>query len=61
MEVDKLDNNNNREEEVINPYHDIITNKVEKDNTVILQLEQRSILSYVINYVQYNRPPRIFL
>ena len=41
IEVDKLDNNNNLEEEdEINPYHEIITNKVEKDNVIISEIEQ---------------------
>ena len=58
IEADKLDNDNNREEDEINPYYEIITKKVEKDNTVILQMEQWSNLSNVLNYVQYNRHPR---
>ena len=33
--------------------------KVEKDNTVISQMEQWSILSNIVNYVQYDRHPRI--
>ena len=36
----------------INPYHEIITNKAEKDDTIISQMEQWSILSNVVNYVQ---------
>ena len=60
IEADKLDNNNNLEDEV-NPYHKIITNKVEKDSTIISQMGQWSILSIVGNYVQYNSHPRIFL
>ena len=61
IEADKLDNNNNLDkEEEINPYYEIITNKVENDNTIILQMEQWSILSNIINYVQYNRHPRDF-
>ena len=52
IEADKLDNNNDLEEEdEINPYHKRITNKIEKDNTIILQTEQWSILSNVVNYV----------
>ena len=38
----------------INPYHEVITNKVAKDDTIISQIEQWSILSNIINYVQYN-------
>ena len=42
----------------INPYHKIITNKAEKDDTIILQMEQWSILSTVVNYIQYNGHPK---
>ena len=44
----------------INPYHEIITNKVERDNTVISQMAQWSIPSNVVNYVQYDRQPKDF-
>ena len=61
LEAYKLDDNNNLEEEdEINPYHEIIANKVEKDNKDILQMEQWSILSNIVNYVQYDRHPRNF-
>ena len=33
-------------------------NKVEKDNMIVLQMEQWSVLSNIVNYVQYNRHPR---
>ena len=42
----------------INPYHDIIVNKAERDNTILLQMEQWSILSNMVNYIQYNRHPK---
>ena len=57
IEADKLDNNNPDEDEV-NPYHEIITNKVEKENIITLQMEKWSIISYIVNYVQYDRYPR---
>ena len=44
----------------INPYHKIIVNKAERDNAILLQMEQWSILHNVINYVQYNRHPKNF-
>ena len=52
IEADILDNNNNNKEEGddINPYHEIITNKVEKDNAAISQMEQWSILSNRVKY-----------
>ena len=39
----------------VNPYHNIIINSVYKDNTNTSQMEQWSILSNVVNYVQYDR------
>ena len=54
IEEDKLkrmdDTNDKR-----NPYHKIITNKVEKDDIIISQMEKCSILSNVVNYIQYDR------
>ena len=47
-DVDKIDDTNGK----INPYHEIIVNKAERDDTIILQMEQWSILSNVVNYVQ---------
>ena len=44
----------------INPYHKIIINKAERDNTIPPQMEQWSILSNVVNYVQYDRHPKNF-
>ena len=42
-----------------NPYQDIINNFENNDvNRNISQMEQWSILNYVINYVQYNMNPR---
>ena len=40
-----MDNTNGK----INPYHEIITNKVEKDDAFISQMEQWLILSNVVN------------
>ena len=34
--LDKMDNKNGK----INPYHEMIPNKVEKDNIIISQMEQ---------------------
>ena len=39
IEEDKLGRDNIEEDEV-NPYHEIITNKVEKENIITLQMEQ---------------------
>ena len=61
IEADKLDNDNDNleEEGEINPYNQIITNKVEKNNMILSQIEQWSILSNIVNYVQYDRHPKI--
>ena len=48
--LNKMDDNNGE----INPYHEIITNKVEKDDTIISQMEQWLILSNIVHYVQYD-------
>ena len=44
----------------INPYHKIIVNKAEGDNTILLQMEQWLILSNIVNYIQYDRHPKNF-
>ena len=54
--MDKIDDTNGK----INLYHEIIVNKAERDNAIISQMEQWSILSNVINYLQYNRHPKNF-
>ena len=41
IEADTLDRNNGK----INPYHKIITNKVEKDDTILQQMEQDQYLA----------------
>ena len=56
QDLDKIDDTNSE----INSYCDIIENKAERDNTIISQMEQWSILSNIFNYVQYNRHPKNF-
>ena len=58
IEADKLDNNNNFDEDEVNPCQEIIVNKIEKEDIITLHMEQWSILSNVVNYVQYDRNPR---
>ena len=55
VEEDTFDHDN----EVENPYWNIIINDFERINVNVntSQIEQWSILSNVINYVQYNRNP----
>ena len=48
------------DDDEVNPYHEIITSNVDKGNIITLQKEQWSILSNIVNYVQYDRHPRNF-
>ena len=59
IEADKL-GSDSVDEDKINPYHEIITNKVEEENIITSQMEQCSILSNVVDYVQYERHPKHF-
>ena len=52
--VNKIDDTNSE----INPCHKIIVNEAERDDAIISQMEQWSILSNVVNYIQYNRHPK---
>ena len=47
-----------KEEE--NPYWNIIVNEFDKENIITSQMEQRSILSTIVNFVQYDSNPRDF-
>ena len=51
MELDKIDDNSGEE----NPYRELIVNNASKVENTISQMEQMSILSSVINYVQYSK------
>ena len=44
----------------INPYQEIIVNKVERDNTILLQTEQWSVLCNLVNNIQYDRQLKNF-
>ena len=55
-ELDKIDNNSGDE----NWYGELIVNDVSKIENTLLQMEQWSILSNVINYVQYSKTPKNF-
>ena len=44
----------------INPYKELIVNNAEKVETVLSQMEQWSILSNVVNYIQYDKHPKNF-
>ena len=56
QELTKLDDTNGD----INPYREFIVNNAEKIETVLSQMEQWSILSNIVNYIQYDRYPKNF-
>ena len=43
-----------------NPYKELTVNNAGKIDSALTQIEQWSILSNVINYMQYNRNPKKF-
>ena len=55
-ELDRLDDTSRD----INPYREWIVNNVEKTDTILSQMEQWSILSNLVNYIQYDRHPKNF-
>ena len=55
-ELDKIDDNSGDE----NPYKELIVNNASKIENTLSQMEQCSILSNVINYVQYSKTPKNF-
>ena len=57
QDVDRIDDTNGK----INPYHEIIVNKAKRDDTILSQMKQWSILSNVVNYIQYDRYPKTFI
>ena len=56
VELDKMDDTSGDK----NLYRELIVNNVVKIETTLSQMEQWSILSIVINYVQYNKHPKTF-
>ena len=55
-ELSRLDNTSGD----INPYGELMVNNTEKIDTILLQMEQWSILGNVVKYIQYDKHPRIF-
>ena len=55
-ELDKINNNSGDE----NPYKELIFNNTSKIENTLSQMEQWSMLSNIINYVQYNKSPKNF-
>ena len=54
QDIDRMDDTSGE----INPYHKIIVNKAERDNTILSQMEQWLILSNVDNYIHYDKHPK---
>ena len=50
-QLDKMDDTSGE----INPYKDLVVNNAEKIEPLMTQMEQWSILSNVLNYVQHSR------
>ena len=59
----EMDQDSNRLDDTsgdINPYHEIIVNNTEQHDIILLQMEQWSILSNMVKYIQYDRHPMNF-
>ena len=56
IELDKMDDTSGEE----NLYRELIVNNAGKIETTLSQMEPWSILSNIINYVQYNKNPKNF-
>ena len=56
IELDKMDDTSGDE----NPYSELIVNNAGRIETTLSQMEQWSIFSNVINYVQYDKHPKNF-
>ena len=56
VELERMDDNNRDK----NPYKELIVNNGGKIDSALTQIEQWSILSNVINYMQYSKNPKNF-
>ena len=56
QELNRLDDTSG----VINPYRELIVNNAEKVETFLSQMEQWSMLSNVVNCIQYDKHPKSF-
>ena len=54
VESERMDNNSGHE----NPYRELIFNNAGKTESTLSQMGQWSILSNVINYMQYSKNPK---
>ena len=55
-QLDRIDDMNRE----TNPYKELIVNNAEKVEPLMTEMEQRSILSNVLNYIQYDRHPKTY-
>ena len=55
-ELNRIDDDSGDE----NPYRELIANNASRIENILSQMEQWSIFSNVINYVQYNKNPKDF-
>ena len=53
-DLNRLDNTSSD----ITSYHDIIVKNTKRHDTILSQMEQWSILSNIVNYIQYDRYPK---
>ena len=56
VKLERMDDNSGDE----NPYKELIVNNAGKIDSALTQMEQWSILSNIINYVQYSKNPKNF-
>ena len=56
VELDRMDNNSGDE----NLYRELIVNNAGKIENTLSQMEQWSIISNIINYMQYSKIPKNF-
>ena len=56
VESERMDDNSRDE----NPYKELIVNNASRVDSTLTQIEQWSILSNGINYVQYSKNPKNF-
>ena len=56
IELERMDDNSRDE----NPYKELIVNNASKVDSAFTQIEQWSILSNIINFVQYSKNPKNF-
>ena len=56
VELERMDDNSGVE----NPYKELIVNNASRVDDALTQIEQWSILSNIINYVQYSKNPKNF-